>query len=43
MLRGRTIYHCHGSDRGKKYRTYGSRSKAKAAHRAMFIKRHLSK
>lgn len=35
MLRGKTIYHCHGKRRGKKYRTYASRTKALRAHRAI--------
>ena len=35
MLKGKSIYHCSGSDKGKKYRTYKSRKKALAAHRAI--------
>lgn len=39
MRRGRTIYHCHGKSKGKKYRTYSSTAKAKRAHRAIMAKR----
>jgi hypothetical protein len=35
MRKGRSIYHCHGKDKGKKYRTYSSEKRAKRAHRAM--------
>lgn len=35
MRKGRTVYHCHGKNKGKKIRTYSSVAKAKRAHRAM--------
>ena len=35
MRKGKTIYHCHGKEKGKKYRTYSSVEKAKKAHRAI--------
>jgi hypothetical protein len=39
MRKGKTIYHCHGSQKGKKIKTYSSVQKAKKAHRAMAINR----
>ena len=39
MQKGKSVYHCHGKDKGKKIRTYGSVKKAKAAHRAMSRKK----
>jgi len=39
MRKGKTIYHCHGKSKGKKYRTYSSVAKAKRAHKAMAIHR----
>jgi len=35
MVKGKSIYHCHGKDKGKKMRSYGSHDKALAAHRAI--------
>jgi hypothetical protein len=35
MRRGKTILHCHGKNKGKKFRTYSSVAKAKKAHRAI--------
>lgn len=39
MRKGKTIYHCHGSNKGKKLRTYSSVKKAKKAHRAIMAKK----
>lgn len=39
MRKGKSVYHCHGKDKGKKIRTYSSVAKAKAAHRAMSRKK----
>jgi hypothetical protein len=38
-VRGKSLYHCHGRDKGKKIRTYKTRAKAQAAHRAIMAKR----
>jgi hypothetical protein len=35
MRKGKTIYHCHGKDKGKVLHTYSTVEKAKAAHAAM--------
>lgn len=35
MVKGKSIYHCHGKDKGKKMQSYGSHDKAMAAHRAI--------
>lgn len=34
-VKGRTIYHCHGKNKGKKLHTYKSKSAALRAHRAI--------
>jgi len=34
-VRGKSIVHCHGKNKGKVYRTYKSKAKARAAHRAI--------
>ena len=39
MIRGKTLYHCHGKNRGKKIMTYKSKAKAQAAHKAIMAKR----
>ncbi len=39
MRKGRTVYHCHGKNKGKKIKKYSSTKKAKAAHRAMSRKK----
>jgi hypothetical protein len=39
MVRGKTIYHCHGKKRGKKYKTYESHAKAVEVHRAIMANR----
>lgn len=41
MRKGRTLYHCHGKDKGKKLATYSSVGKAKAAHRAIMMNKSL--
>lgn len=33
MRKGRTIYHCHGKDKGKKIKTYKTVAAAKKAHK----------
>lgn len=38
-IKGRSIYHCSGSNKGKKYRTYSSAKKAKKVHRAIMANR----
>lgn len=38
-VKGRTLYHCHGKDKGKKIRTYKSHAKAVSVHRAIMAKR----
>ena len=35
MRKGKTLYHCHGRDKGKKIGTYESVTKAKKVHRAI--------
>lgn len=35
MRKGKTLYHCHGANKGKKIRTYKTVEAAKAAHRGM--------
>jgi len=40
MIRGRTLYHCHGSDKGKKIATYESHAKALEVHRAIMAREH---
>ncbi len=39
MRKGRTVYHCHGKDKGKPIHTYPTEEKAEAAHRAMKSKK----
>ncbi len=39
MLKGKTIYHCHGKAKGKKYRSYKTRAKAKRAHKAIMARK----
>lgn len=34
-VKGKSIYHCSGKNKGKKYRTYESAAKAKQVHRAI--------
>ena len=43
MRKGKTIYHCHGRKKGKKFRTYASVAKAKRAHQAIAITRNKKK
>lgn len=43
MRKGRTIYHCHGKNKGKKYRTYSSVEKAKEAHKAIMANKKRKK
>jgi len=35
MIRGKTLYHCHGKKAGKKIKTFKSRAAAARAHRAI--------
>lgn len=35
MRKGKTIYHCHGKKKGKKYRTYKTVGQAESVHRAI--------
>lgn len=35
MIKGRSIVHCHGRDKGKVLRTYRSHAAAVRAHRAI--------
>jgi len=35
MIKGKTLYHCHGKKKGKKIRTYKNRATALRAHRKM--------
>lgn len=35
MIRGKTLYHCHGKEKGKKIATYSSHAKALSVHRAI--------
>lgn len=37
MIRGKSIYHCHGKEKGKIYRTYETHAKAVAAHKAIMV------
>lgn len=39
MQKGKTIYHWHGSQKGKKIKTYSSILKAKRVYWAMVINR----
>jgi hypothetical protein len=39
MRVGRSIYHCHGKNKGKKLRTYKNVATAKRAHRAIMSKK----
>jgi len=39
MRKGKTIYHCHGKNKGKVLHTYKTVKKAKAAHRAIMANR----
>jgi len=41
-VKGKSIYHCHGSRKGKKFRTYSSHAKAQQVHRAIMAKKHIS-
>lgn len=43
MRKGRTIYHCHGKDKGKVLRRYSSVAKAKAAHRAIMANKKINR
>lgn len=38
-VRGKTIYHCHGKAKGRKFRTYKSAAQAKRVHRAIQAKK----
>jgi len=38
-VKGRTIYHCHGKDKGKKLATYKNAKTAKKVHRMIMAKR----
>lgn len=38
-VRGKTIYHCHGKDKGKKLATYKDEGTAKRVHRAIMAKK----
>lgn len=35
MIRGKTLVHCRGKDKGKKIATYSSRKKALSVHKAI--------
>jgi hypothetical protein len=37
---GKSIYHCHGKDKGKKIATLSSHKKALAMHAAIEINKH---
>lgn len=39
MIRGKTLYHCHGKEKGKKLWTYESHAAALRAHRAIMAKK----
>ena len=39
-VRGRTIYHCHGKKKGKRFRTYKTAGQAHRVHRAIQAKKH---
>jgi len=39
MRKGRTVYHCHGSQKGKPIKTHKTVAKAKAQHRAITARR----
>ena len=43
MRKGRTIYHCHGKNKGKKLKTYSSVTKAKKVHRAIMANKKRKK
>lgn len=36
-VKGKSIYHCSGADKGKKFATYKSPEKAKEVHRAIMV------
>jgi hypothetical protein len=38
-VKGKTIYHCHGKDKGKKLATYKTEKVAKAIHRKIMAKK----
>jgi len=42
-VKGKSIYHCSGKDKGKKYRTYSSHAKAMEVHRAIQANKHSKK
>ena len=39
MVKGKSIYHCKGKDKGKKYKEYESKKKALKVHRAILANR----
>ena len=38
-VKGKSIYHCHGKDKGKKVATYKSEATAKRVHKAIMAKK----
>lgn len=42
-VKGKSIYHCSGSDKGKKMATYSSNAKAKEVHKAIMWRKHMEK
>ncbi len=43
MRKGKTIYHCHGKDKGKPLHTYETVEKAKSAHKAIMANKKKEK
>lgn len=43
MRKGKTIYHCHGKKKGKKFHTYKSVKVAKSVHKAIMASEHADK
>jgi hypothetical protein len=39
IVKGKAIYHCSGSDKGKKMATYSSHKKAVQVHRAIMAEK----
>lgn len=39
-VKGKTLYHCHGEDKGKPIHTFASHGKAMAAHRAIMASKY---
>lgn len=41
-VKGKSIIHCSGKDKGKTFKTYSSHKKAIKVHRAIMAKKHMS-